>query len=467
MMSVLTVNLKHLYQRRGLWVVYALFGIVAFTLIKDPLIRARAGEGDFVGFAVLPFFIGFLFTLPQMEVFSKPLSYCLPGHRRVFRRYVFCTAIATIAVCSMLFLRYPDLHGGPLVLVVCSAFFGGLTFYMAGVLLAMVGMNVAFIFGLLPLTVLLGERYDLDVLLERIIIGNIFGVVLVGILISIAMWFWLGRAGLARRYCAVPWIGFLDIFNMEKLKRQGYARLGGKPGSFLKHPRPWVEKWFLGRMGKCDYNGPGRFFWGALYSTSAMALSQWQTFLFLALVVTIMFGYAGRAAMFALIMLPAMLAIGRQPPVYSTMLVSGGRRRRYTTSLCLAVTDAALLCMGTLVISGLSIPLARFMPTFAIEGKTFSFGPIDPRVAIVPLIFLPFASTMQLVFHKMPFLLFGAVMLPVYAAMFLGIVWREHIGSLVNPLSVVSLLVVSWGVFMLVLRYVCMKWCLVGGRRAH
>lgn len=466
-MSILTVNLKHLYQRRGLWVIYALFGIVAATLIKDPLIRARAGQGDFVGIAVLPFFIGFLFTLPQMEVLSKPLSYCLPGHRMVFRRYVFCTATATITVCSLLFLRYPDLYGGPLALVVCSAFFGGLTFYMAGVLLAMVGMNMAFIFGLLPLTVLVGERYELDILVERIIIGDVFSVVFVGILISIGMWFWLGRAGLVRRYCAAPWIGFLDIFNMEKLKRQGYARLGTKQGRSLKHPRPWVGNWFLGRMERYDYCGPGRFFWGALYCTSAMAVSRWQIFLLSIPVFTIMFGYVGQAAMFSLVMVLAMLAIGRQPPVYSTMLISGGRRRRYTTTLLLAVTDAVLLCMGTVVMCGLSFLLASFMPTFVVEGHSVSFAPINPLVAIVPLLFLPFACTMQLVFHGMPFLLFGALMLPLYVAMFLAFAWRERVEHLVNPLSVLSLLVVSWGVFQLVLRRICSKWCLVGKGRGR
>ena len=129
-MSVLTVNLKHLYQRRGLWLIYALFGVVAFTIIKDPLRDPRAGEGDFIGFPVLSFFIGFLAILSQMDVLSKPVSYCLPGHRRAFRRYVFFTAIVTSGVCSMMFLRYPDLAGGPLVLVVCSAFFAGLTFFM-------------------------------------------------------------------------------------------------------------------------------------------------------------------------------------------------------------------------------------------------------------------------------------------------------------------------------------------------
>ena len=31
-MSVLTVNLKHLYQRRGFWLVYVILGLFAFTL---------------------------------------------------------------------------------------------------------------------------------------------------------------------------------------------------------------------------------------------------------------------------------------------------------------------------------------------------------------------------------------------------------------------------------------------------
>jgi len=466
-MSVLTVNLKHLYQRRGLWAIYLMFGIVAFTLVKNPLMRVRTGGGDYIGCVVLPFLLGFLFTLPQMGVLSRPVSYCLPGHRRMFRRYVFWTAIGTSFVCSLLFLRYPDLHGGPLVLVVFSAFFAGLTCYMAGVVPALVGVNGAIIFAVVPLIGIVGEWYDWDVLPERIIMGHVFAVVLAGILSSIAMWLWLGRPGLARRYCAGPWIGFLDVFNKEKVKRYGNARLGTKPGRFLKHPRPWVGNWFLGRMERYDYRGPGRFFWGALYCTLAMAVSRWQIFLLFFPVVTIMFGYIGQAVVLSLIMVPAVLATGRQPAVYSTMLISGGRRRRYTTTLWLTVTDASLLCMGTLVMCGLSFLFARFMPTFVVKGQSVSFAPINPLVGIVPLLFLPFASAMQLVFHKMPFLLFGALMVPVYVAMFLMFAWRERVEHLVNPLSVLSLLVVSWGIFVVVLRRVCSKWCLVGQRRSR
>jgi hypothetical protein len=220
-------------------------------------------------------------------------------------------------------------------------------------------------------------------------------------------------------------------------------------------------------MNKHDYLGTGRFFWGALYCTSAIAISRWQIFLLSIPVLTIIFGYGGKVAVFSLIMVPAIIAIGTEPPVYSTMLISGGRRRRFTTTLGLTVTGAALLCIATLIISGLSTLFAKFMPTFAIEGKTFSFQPIDPRVALVPLLFLPFASTMQLVFHRMPFLRFGALLLPVYVGMFLAFARREQVEHLVNPLSIGSLLIVSWGVFLLTVQRICEKWCLVGQRRMH
>ncbi len=468
-MSTLVVNLKHLYQRRGLWLVYPVLAIVIFGVLARPLAGpGEAGEGKYVGPVVVAFLVGFLATLLQIEVLSKPFSYCLPGHRRVLRKYVFLVAAPVSIVCSMLFLAYPGLNSWPLLLVLCSAFSANLTFCLAGAVLAESIRGAAFVVALLPPAVLIAEGFlDLHVLLERIIIGDVFAVILVGILSSVATWLWLGRAGLARGHCAEPWMGFMDIFNKEKLIRYTYARARTVQKRFRKHPRPWVENWFLARMDKYDYTGPGRYFWGALYSTSAMAVSRWQNLPLLALVLTIMFGYIGQAIVLALIMLPAMAAMGRQPPVYSTMLISGGRRRRFTTTLGLAVTDAALLCIGTLVISGLSILLARFMPTFTVEGKTFSFQPIDPRVAIVPLLLLPFASMMQSVCHGAPFLLFVSLLLPLYVAMFLAFAWREYVEVLVNPLSVVSLLIVSWGVFLLALRHICSKWCLVGQRRMH
>ena len=467
-MSILTANLKHLYQRRGLWLIYVFLGFLMISLLTAPLERPEAGKGRFAGPVVAAFIIGLLATSLQMDILSKPLSYCLPGHRRAVRRYVLCIGAGVNVLASMIFLAYPHVHGPQLLLVLCSAVSAGLTFYMAGAAFALVGIKAAIGFVLIPLAVGAGELYDLDVLLERIIVENCYPVILAGILSSVGMWLWLSSRGLARKRCGVLWVGLLDVFNAKKLKRCENARAAIKWKRLKEHPRPWVEKLFLSRMDKYDYSGPGRYIWGVLYSTSALALSRWPNLLLLVLVFAIMFGYIGQDATFVLILLPAMLVLGRHlTPIHSTMLISGGRRRRFTTALALAATDAALLCIATLIISGLSMLLAALMPDFTFAGNTFSFQPIDPRVALVPLIFLPIASTIQLAFRRMPFSVFSALTLSLYAVIFLAIVWHENLGILVNPLFVAGVAAAGWGIFLIVLRQICMNRCLVGRGHSH
>lgn len=468
-MSILSVNLKHLYQRRGFWLVYLILGLLVHGAIVSPLLRPpRTGAGEYVVPVMLAFLVGFIVTMSQVEILSRPFSYCLPGHRRILRKYVFCMAVPVSLLCCLVFLVYPGLGTAELLLVLCSAFFANLTFYMAGAVLAEGARNAVLLLGFMPVfgmifTVLL----NLHILLERVIIGNVFAVIVVGIIGSIAAWFWLGREGLARRHCSTLRIGLMDIFNKDKMKRYEYKRMEGKGGRLRGHPRPWVDEWFLRQMNRHDYKGPGRYYWGAQYSASALALSGWRNCLLLVFILVVMFGYIGGSAAIALITMPAILGIARQAPVFSTMLICGGRGRRFTTALRMVATDAVMICVATLVISGLSVLFYRFMPTFTIEGKEFAFSTIDPRVAIVPLVFLPVACAIQLACHDRPLLLWGGLLLMVYVGVFVMFGWRERFLNLVNPLSVVISIIVSWALFVIVLRHVCLKWCLVGARGGH
>ncbi len=69
-MSILTVNLKHLYQRRGLWLVYVILGLFAFAGIAVLFKGPEAGQGRFTGFVVLAPVVGLLFTVLPIEVLS-------------------------------------------------------------------------------------------------------------------------------------------------------------------------------------------------------------------------------------------------------------------------------------------------------------------------------------------------------------------------------------------------------------
>ncbi len=74
MTSITTVNLKHLYQRRGLWLAYVVFGLLVFASIAIPLDRPSAGKGRFMGLVMLEFLIGLCMASLPVEILTKPFS---------------------------------------------------------------------------------------------------------------------------------------------------------------------------------------------------------------------------------------------------------------------------------------------------------------------------------------------------------------------------------------------------------
>ncbi|MHC4434876.1 MAG: hypothetical protein ACYTBS_23805, partial [Planctomycetota bacterium] len=207
-MSVLGVNLKHLYQRRGLWLAFVILGLLVFTSLAMALGKPMAGKGRFMGLVLLQFLIGLCTASLAVEILTKPFSYCLPGHRVVPRKFVFLTAAVTGLLGSLLFLAYPGLHLWQLPLVVCSAFCAGLIVYWAAVAFTFsvrnAGWGVVFAFLLVWGMV----HFELHVSAERAIVGCPFAMVALGLISSSALWIWLGNPDWARRFCAVVRIGF-------------------------------------------------------------------------------------------------------------------------------------------------------------------------------------------------------------------------------------------------------------------
>lgn len=78
-MSILMANLKHLYQRRTLWLVYGFLGLIVFVYIAAGPDDPAVGKGQFIGFVLLSFIIGLLAAVLPLEVVTKPFSYCLSG----------------------------------------------------------------------------------------------------------------------------------------------------------------------------------------------------------------------------------------------------------------------------------------------------------------------------------------------------------------------------------------------------
>jgi len=421
-MSILTVNLKHLYQRRGLWLVYAFLGFIAFACIAGALDRPAAGKGQFTRFVLLSPVIGLLAAMLALEVVAKPFSYSLPGHRKTLRQFISVVGVTVSLLGSLLFLMYPGLRSWQLALVPCSTLFAGLIFYWLGVWLIF-GIRSSWRFvGFLPLVIITAGFFNLHVIIERAIVETPFAVILVGALSSVVAWRLLGNAGLARRYCAVPWLGFLDFWNRDKLQRYTQAKKAIKWEKLKTHPNPWVEQFFLGRMKECEYFSQGRHVWGGLYTTFAVALSRWRDALsgfLMALLVVCFLGYMGPAATIIFFIMPGFMVAQTRLPAYSSMLVSGGRTERFITTITLVATIAVLVTVLVTVVAASSLPLAAIMPDFTLRGANFSFHAVNMGLFFVPLLMIPIVFALQLIFFRKPIFMMLSIML-LFMLLFFG-----------------------------------------------
>jgi len=462
-MSILMMNLRQLYQRRGLWLAYAMFGLFVCVSIAVPLDDPRAGEGTFIGLIVLAFLIGMTAAVLQMEIMTKPMAFCLPSHRQTVRRFVFSVGIATNLVGALLFLFYPGLPFVWRLLVLGSACSAGLIFFLAGAWLSFRAKQPLAFVGLLAFGMFGGAFLKLHILLERAVVMHPIAVIGLGCLSAAAMWLYLDKAELARRNCTRPWVGFDELFNREKLRHSQQARNDAPWAKLKDHPRPWVENFFIGRMTRSRPLSRGRFAWGAVYSSFAIVISQWTNTLQIAAFMAVFLGYFGAHLLILMVSVP-LIAGGMYMShgvLYSSLLTAGGRSERFYSTLAAAVAGTGLLTLFIGTVVALSVPLAAIMPQIRCYGSEITYSVINARAFYGPLVLLPVAATIYLVFCRRPILAMIFLMALSSGAVMVCITWRYELRALANAPTATALALFCWVAFGAVARTLARRRCLV------
>ncbi|MFH1718798.1 MAG: hypothetical protein ABIF19_15695 [Planctomycetota bacterium] len=470
-MSNLTANLKHLYLHRSFWVIYAMLGWLVLVSAAGTLAKDSMEGGEFIGLVAIPSMMGFFTTLQQVDVLSKPFSYCLPGHRKVPRHVIFFLATVTSLLGSVLFIAYPDLHRGQQVLVFCSGFFAGVLLFWVGVMFAFNVRSSASCIGLLLLVFFGGGFIDLHIIMERIIVGHPFAVILSSVLGSLAAWRLLGDPNRARRHCGVPILPAIDAWNRKKAQRYSQARAEAVNKKLKGHPSPCVEEFFLARINRCSYGGPGRYIWGGLYTTFGMALSQWKACLLgllMALSVVLFFSYISPGATTVFFCLAgAATAVLVRLPVYGSIPAPLGRCERFAAAIVVAAIIALLTVAAMAIVSVLSITLEPFMPLVRLQGSTYTFHPANVRHVFLPLTIVPIVFALGFCFHRGRLSAGSSTILLLAMPVLMAMPWLMAIVAITRPIFLVAILVVSWLIFVVALRYFCMRRSLVGQSRTY
>lgn len=460
MMSILTVNLRQLYQRRGLWLAYVLLGFFIWMGIMVAMDDPAAGAGKFIGLVVFELLVGLLAAVQQMEILTKPFAFCLPGHRQMVRKFIFVIAVVTNVPGSLLFLFYPRVPLGLMSVILCSAFCAGMIFYLAGVWLAFGTKQPLSFVGFMVAAFFFGPMLGLPRVLEIVIVQHPAEVIVLGLLVSVAMWLRLGRTDLARRSCLRPWIGF-EALDYRKLRRH-QSQFRAEHWKRLKdHPRPWIENLFFKRIERCHPLSAARCIWGALYTAFSMFLSRWSSVVWFVLFIALALGYLGPRMSGIIAFWPLILMSNAKPPVFSSMLSVGGRNERFYSTLTAAVVGSVLLALGIGAVIAVSALLSLVMPDIQYRSFTLSYRIVGAQCFYV-LVLLPIAATLHLVLYRKPFLMMVALIMMVYGIVMGDVMTRTGPFVAFGLKIGVAVGVAAWILFVLILRHISARRCLTG-----
>ncbi len=470
-MNILRANLKHLYQKRSFWLIGLIFGAFAFGVIKaieQAVIQNKQG-----GFSIpilWMFYISvFIASLP-IEVLTKPLSSCLPGHRKIPRKFLFCIGLVLSFLWSLSFLFYPDLNIAQTIMACLSAFSIFTITYWLGVWFVSKFKNWSVIFATIPLVMLGNGLLNMSTIVERTIVESPLPMILLGGIINFLAWRYWGRANLSRQYCSKLWMGAFDAWNKEKMLKFRQARLAEKD---KKKPNltmisAGVEEFFLSRINRAETGSLKRYIWGALYKSFGLMVSQqrqdWMRFLALMLPILCFLCYMPGEGKNIIFIMPGLMVASMSLGVYSNLLICGGRRQRFWSSMTLAVATGILVTVVVTLLAIATQLLEMVMPELTVRGHEFAFNALDMKFSPVPLLMIPVTFTIGLIFHKKPMLtfLFAMVLFQIVFAMSLVskltiMNWRVQIGLM----HIIIMLLCSWALFVAVLRYISMRSCLV------
>jgi hypothetical protein len=160
--------------------------------------------------------------------------------------------------------------------------------------------------------------------------------------------------------------------------------------------------------------------------------------------------------------MPIIVVMNIRLPVHSSMLISGGRRERFAGTITAVAVAAVPISVVAVTMVVLSMLFEAIVPELTLREVTFTYHAISAGNLFVPLLIIPFAFIIRLIFYRKPIYMMTLLMLLIYPMIFTGIVWHKQIGAMINLISIIALLVLGWGTFLLVSHYVCMRRSLAG-----
>jgi hypothetical protein len=446
------------------------FMLCLFPLLMLPVCQAEFDR--FLGYLVLSFWWGLLTAGLQKEILTKPVSFCLPGHRNIPRQFIFRIGFVVNGLLGLVFLAYPGLDFPYVLVVSAGGAFVGMVFYLLGVCGGFGNINRNPYLALFPLMIFGSVLFESDRMLQQMIVSSPVQIIIVSALISWLFWVWLGREGLSRQYCGKISPGIFDGWDYAKMKKLRQAEVVRRLEK-KRVPFPGtVENFFQGRMSQRNFLSRGKCAWGHLYMVLGECLSVLQVGqLAMVGVLVIISGYIskdGVAISNMLFLLPVIGAVQLDLLPYRGILLPASRGDSFYAAVISGFTVTVLMTILLMCVAVVSILLESVLPDITLRGHTFSYYAMNIRTSTgIGLIYacptlMPLGLAIATLIRRRQVLkmIFSIVLMQACFAFYMVTMLGEIQFNLFIP---PVLMMISWGISLLILRYICMRRCLGGG----
>ena len=474
-MSIMAANLKHFYQRRGLWFWYLIILAQMPTVI---ILYKNPDKPILIGFLMINLLAGMLVASLQKDILSKAFTFCLPGHRQQGRKFIFSVGFALNILFSLPFVIVLDIAPLNLLWLLAGIIFVGMMYYLLSVMFVFRIDSYPSIPGLFWFFLFAGAFFYHSHLYLAVR-ALPWGFVLAGVGMSVFAWIWLGGDSHARRLCGKLCMDFVDRWNVDKARRVRQMKEARKRRDNSEQPG-LLERFTLSKMKRATGLSRGRVLWGEFYTVVDQVMPRFWT----AMVgmVILVFGYLYGGSMqitvgldkdnpfemsiMIIYILPVIGAMQWILPVHCSLLTPAGRREKYVSGVFSAIiitVIATLMLLGLAVFSTLIQPYMPEIPAwFGKPGTTLKFiAPLVSHIYLCPLL-MPLGFAVGTLFGRKHTVLMFAGPLLFLLCLFFNAAWLL---LEVGPGWLAVAMAGTWAVFALVLRRHCMTRSLVGPGR--
>jgi hypothetical protein len=465
-MGILTVNLKHLYQPRGVWFGHLII-LCGVPIALFPLFFTQFDD-RYLLYLLISFWTGVFVGNMQKGVLTKPFSFCLPGHRRIPKLFIFWIGGVVNLILGCVFLLYPGLSFPYVLMTILAGGFVGMILYFYGVCIPLLGLK-RLSWGIYLLLILGAIFFKWDKVVQNMIISWPIPTILASGLVCVWFWRLFGRDSLARRHCGRLVFGEFDSSLKAQKYRQAQAdrNLTAAKAKFFER----LHEFFLRRMNRYEFLGKGRYVWGNLYMVFGRGFGTWQMTDVLASCALIsflvlFFGFVGKGEgvnLLFVILALGVLSLDLLP--YRSMLFPAGRAEKYFSTLVLAVIITFLAGVLTLALTGISVLLETLLPEFGSKADLLSYHGMDIGLFYIFLLVIPIALSCAVAFPRNLIIKIIFVVVFMQGWIISAVVLKQPLMDVIGPIGVLGLVALCWIGFLVVLHYVCMRRSLVGQGR--